>query len=399
MERSRTNGGRRTDSSRTAPVDTDVRVLADELGLVIRYGLRPSALLDLATDMPGLLWLTCVVPPAGTADGPYERLIRLRLALRAVIGRMESEHRPDFRLGLDRLFGATDDLATVPASERRELASVPLLGYRLGAASFARRHDDEFRGLVADRLVEYDREYALREGRRRMQLGEPADRSVAIDWLDRFQYYYRVWSDVSGILNNIEALLTIRAIDRGDTSLPAYHEASLWSLSCLSLDIDRFVVERGGLWLLSDPDAEQQVSDALYLIQWHPFISQLDSAWLARHVVSRGRRDMLRFHEALERDRRGRNILARWAEWVAACGCGRRPEPGCEVHLVLAHCERYMAIIDKEWAEIASWYTKPPARPHVTTLRVSDLFREFPHRMKDKEPEPTIEADGGGDPI
>ncbi len=292
-------------------------------------------------------------------------------------------------MGFQQLLGATDALANVSPVDRREMAARTwgLLGRRgrsLTSDSFLKRQQSKFCEQLADWLLEYDREYRLKQTRNQMELGAPADRAVAVDWLDRFQYYYRVWTDLVSLKHDFEAFLIRRGKDPDDPALPSYYESSLWFYALEQLDVDRFVEERGGIWLFSDIEVEQQVADALYHVSWHAPASTVDASWLALAARNADVPNAFRFRQALRTVKRGRQILRRWAIWLNKCKCDlRKPSPKCEVHRVIRFCRFYAETIDREWRSIASWYSRAPARPHVDTIDLAALYEQYPYELKD----------------
>ena len=209
----------------------------------------------------------------------------------------------------------------------------------MGPETFRKNWQSNFLTPLAELIHKYEEEHRLRMTRNRMEVRAPADPGVVIDWLDRFQYYYGVWSSACGLANDIDAIAARRNIDPATSNLDSYAESSLFFFSQLRLGIDRFVVERGGLWLFSDAEVEQLVSDALYQIAWHPPISTLDEGWLLHNLIGTGAAQLVMFQRALNEEVIGRRLLERWKAWLTSCECGETISENCEPHRVVHFAE------------------------------------------------------------
>jgi len=144
------------------------------------------------------------------------------------------------------------------------------------------------------------------------------------------------------------------------------------------LHLDQFVDQRGGLWLLGNEEQAQLVADSVWYLQFHPPVTESDASWLSFTALEDPIPAFHLFSRKLDEDDTGRLILSRWLSWLEACQCSdQAPEEGCEVHIVLRHCGRYMEIIDAEWNRIVEWFTGPPGKSLITPQQVAEMNRRW----------------------
>jgi hypothetical protein len=204
-----------SDNLRTMPAPPpndavpDARSLALELRRVVSRGAWASAL-DPA-ELPGLLALACVAGPAQeNGESPLVQLIRVLKRVLEPIKREEPGRALELVLGLADTTGGYD---LGPRLER----TMKFLGdfppdYQ--PESFHRRRVPRMLAFLADELVEYDRKYRMRDTHDRMAAKMPASPALAVMWLDRFQYYFRMTTDLSGIENDLTVTCSRVAIAR-----------------------------------------------------------------------------------------------------------------------------------------------------------------------------------------
>jgi hypothetical protein len=106
--------------------------------------------------------------------------------------------------------------------------------------------------------------------------------------------------------------------------------------SLASLHLEQFKEQRGGLWLLGDEEQAQLVADSVYLLGFHPPVTEYDVSWLSFAALEQAVPTFHLFNEKLDGDDTGRRFLDRWRAWLEACQCqAQEPSGECEVHLVL----------------------------------------------------------------
>jgi hypothetical protein len=351
------------------PIDSvpDARDLARELRHVVNQGAWASALDP--DELPGLLALACVAGPA--QEKGVTAQAQLVIVLKHLLEYEQSEGAPRALALLLGLAATTKGFDSVVRRTRAKNYLHP--GMELD--TFNRRHVQPLLQLLADELVEYDTNYRMRNTYERMAAKLPASPALAVMWLDRFQYYYRMWTDLSGLENDLAVYLQAR---RGpqvlEVQLERRRRTSLWFLARFFLHLDQFSDQRGGLWLLGDEEQAQLVADSIYYLKFHPPVTEQDASWLSFAALERPVPAFHLFNDKLDEDDTGKLILGHWRAWLEACQCDDpSPDEDCEVHIVLRHCGRYREIIDAEWNRIVEWFTGPPGKSLITPEQVAEM--------------------------
>jgi hypothetical protein len=364
----------------------DPRVLARELRHVVNQGAWASAL-DPA-ELPCLLALPCVAGPAQESglSAEAQLVVVLKELLEPEKGRDNtgSPNEPDAWRALSLLLGTAYTTRGFASAVRRERTRDYLYPDDYGHPgmeldTFNRRHVQPLLDLLADELVEYDALYRMRNTYKRLAAKLPASPALAVMWLDRFEYYYRIWSDLSGLENDLVVYLQARH-DPQVTSdqLERRRRTSLWYLARFFLHLDQFMDQRGGLWLLGDEDQAQLVADSTFFLRFHPPVTEPDASWLSFAALERPVPAFHLFNRKLDEDDTGRLILARWRAWLDACKCDpQAPDQNCELHIVMRHSRQYQEIIDAEWNRIVEWFTGPPGKSLVTPEQVAEMNQRW----------------------
>jgi hypothetical protein len=245
--------------------------------------------------------------------------------------------------------------------------------------TFNRRHVQPLLELLADELIEYDASYRMRNTYERLAAKLPASPALAVMWLDRFQYYYRIWSDLSGLENDLAVYVRTRHDPEvTEARLERRRRTSLWFLARFFLHLDQFMDQRGGLWLLGDEGQAQLVADSIYFLGFHPPVTEQDASWLSLAALERPIPAFHLFNRKLDEDDAGRAILTRWRAWLEACQCDPQvPQENCELHIVMRHSHRYQEIVDAEWNRIVEWFTGPAGESLITPEQVAEMNRRW----------------------
>jgi hypothetical protein len=375
-----------SDNRRTMPAATpkdaspDARVLARELRHVVNQGAWASALNP--AEIPRLLALACVAGPA------QESGVSAEAQLVVVLKHLLQPDQPGQSEGANRalalLLGVAATTKGFASAVRRERTRDYLYpddhghpGMELD--TFNRRHVLPLLELLADELIEYDALYRMRNTYERLAAKLPASPALAVMWLDRFQYYYRIWSDLSGLENDLVVYLQARHDPQvTNDRLERRRRTSLWYLARFFLHLDQFMDQRGGLWLLGDEDQAQLVADSTYFLRFHPPVTELDASWLSFAALEEPVPAFHLFNRRLDEDNTGRQVLTRWRAWLEACRCDpRAPQEDCEVHIVMRHSRQYQEIIDAEWNRIVEWFTGPPGESLITPEQVAEMNQRW----------------------
>jgi hypothetical protein len=247
---------------------------------------------------------------------------------------------------------------------------------------------------LADAILRRAYQHAERLAHLALERRLPTTSRLAVAWLERFEAYYRVWTPISGIAGDLCAYRSTllepdRPYDRepgtdGPTD-PGYSQenqaagyltTALWHFTRFLVERQRFISRYGGMWLLSDAQAESEVQDAIYAITWHSPNNERDDSFL-RRLHERAGGELHPFRVLLETDRIARATEEEWREWAAQCHCTwnaadeverehfptHRHHPGinrkCSLHAIVTACNDYTTLIDDDWTRVADWYRLP----------------------------------------
>lgn len=275
-------------------------------------------------------------------------------------------------------FGLASGWRMRPASARRDQAAKT---YGISPDSFRKEPERLVIEQMAEGVLAVAREAAMRQTRLAMeQRRHPADSRLAVQWVERFEAYYRIWTPVSGLAGDLRAAIDLYRQEPSehlpwdpDSAEPfdpvdyaqTYMTSALCHYTRFKLELKRFNVRHGGLWLLSDADVEQKVADAVYRIGWHNNLLEEDDSWLRRNLGDARQEEDDHFVHLLASTTMGTAIHRKWQQLGRDCRCtdiehGDGPE--CQVHSTIAACDDYMRFIDDDWMRIADWY-RPESKP------------------------------------
>lgn len=299
-------------------------------------------------------------------------------------------------------FGLVSGWRMRPASARREQAA---LAYGATADSFRKDPERLVIEQMAEGVLEVAREGAMRQARLAMeQRRHPADSRLAVQWVERFEAYYRIWTPVSGLAGDLLAAVSFYRQepsehlpwdpDSADPFDPVeygqyYMTLALVHYTRFLVELRRFGSLHGGLWLLSDTETEQQTADAIYRIGWHNNMNEDDDSWLRRNLVDARHEENEHFVQLMASTTMGTHVHRKWQEYGRSCHCqdaehGDGPE--CQVHATIKACQDYMTLIDEDWLKIADWY-RPGSKP-IRSVQAEDLYAAHIRAVSDRHQYP-----------
>lgn len=284
-------------------------------------------------------------------------------------------------LGLDP---NTFDLA--PNLLREEAAEI----YGVSLERFRREPQKIVLSLVADRILEQCFFHRARLARLALEQRHPADTRLAVQWLERFEVYFRIWTPVyalgadltayRGTLVNPNRQWDNQDREGGGEAYSQEHQAggygtfALYHLACVLTAEQQFLARYGGLWLLSSPAAESEARDALHEVSVPTAMNERDRSWL-RTALNEAGGETHGFLNKLQGGRLGLTTLEEWGDWLAECDCTWEAEnhdaaieyfptgryqpgitPDCPVHRSIEAASNFCSIIEQEWIKVADWY-------------------------------------------
>jgi hypothetical protein len=375
-------------------------LLADIWSNVAMEPIQPPAFDDLVAELT-------LLRRTGITEIRRLELPALSVAVRAVGHESAVIEAPQLerlvREGIDQLAGGrlADSAALLLGLESGTRADTPTqlredAAERWGVSVSQFRH--RWEPLVIDQLAEAIltccQQHTLRVARLAMERRTPVTSRLAVSWVERFEAMYRLWTPIYAFGADLTAYRStqIRPDDiPADMSVEeqadGYVAFALHHFARVLVESRRFERRYGGLWLLSDAQAEQELADALYRIGWHTPNNERDDSYL-RQLVDEDS-EVHPFLESIDRDSVGRAILHEWQTWTAECSCVWTPSGDkralfptaqtyerisrrCGLHAVVRACSDFCLLLDDDWHRIADWYHLPSPRP--TGVNATDLI-------------------------
>jgi hypothetical protein len=246
--------------------------------------------------------------------------------------------------------------------------------------------EDRILSTVAYSIVELEQTTRLRQAHGRLERRQPVEGPLAVDWLGRFRHYYRMWTDLSGLRNDLGAFLVRHQGFPDDDAVEVYGPSSLHYFTRFLAHLEQFISQEGGLWLFSSPDTEVAVSDAVYEIGFHPPADDLEQSWLRTELHAVAAEEKHPFIERLQSQPKGRAFLARWDDWLRSCAADPACKPNdpaerCDLHQVIGLCDFYLEVVEREWNVICDWYHLPPEKQAGESLPSEALFQRHDYRL------------------
>ena len=289
-----------------------------------------------------------------------------------------------------RLFGLEGGLRGSGPRERREAAADAL--DRMSAETFRTRHQKTMVSNVADQVLALVGDQDMRTAHQDLSRRHPAESRLAVQWVERFEAYYRIWTPVFGLGAELTAFRStmleedrpyghaVEADPRGEPytqerQAEGYAQYAIYQYAKFEWQLRQFMTRYGGLWLLSDGATETAVADAVYDISWHvtPF-NERDASYLRSIIQDTRAQELHGFLQTLARTDIGHGTYTEWLDWLQSCECrwpiGESSEAeyfptwhdyseiveGCQVHRVIEACGMFCDLIDRDWRKIADWY-------------------------------------------
>lgn len=281
--------------------------------------------------------------------------------------------------------------------------------FDITAETFRKKPEKDLLGQVAEAVLAICHDARMRQTRLDMETRRhPADSRLAVQWVERFEAYNRIWTPVYALAANLEAALDTYLEAPADhlpwdpdsaqpydpiTQARGYARSGLYNLAQYHLELKRFMSRHGGLWLLSDPQVEEEVSSAIYRIGWHNDLTDEDESFLRRHLADSRHEETEHFWSVIRAIPQGLRIHDRWQDMVRA-GVGLttdQQKATSQVWLTITACHDYTRLIDEDWLRIADWY-RPGSTPE-RTVSGATLYAELLARRAAQELPPRDASD------
>ncbi len=269
--------------------------------------------------------------------------------------------------------------------------------------TFRKNHEKELLGQIAEAVLRIHESARMR--RVNIDLQErvhPADSRLAVQWVERFEAYNRIWTPAWALAADLEA--AIDTYREGPSEHPPWdpqsttpydylHQAqrygrdALYRLTCFWLEVKRFMGLHGGMWLFSAKEIEDDVSDAIYRIGWHNSLPAEDESFLRRQLADARHQEIDTFWRLIEAFPQTAAIERKWQQIILdAVKCETDEEKaGSQAWLTIRACNDYCTLVDDDWLRIADWY-RPAVTPAREPLRPTALYRDLVNRANQARP-------------
>lgn len=280
-----------------------------------------------------------------------------------------------------------------PAQLRRDAAE----RWGVSVSQFRHRYEPVIISQLAEVLLARAETRRLRQASLAMQQRSPVESRLAVAWLERFETYYAMWSNLYGLGNSLTWARRFEldypggpASDNDDKAV-VYRAEGLVYYTVYLTQLQAFMTRYGGLWLFTDPTVETGVVDALDRIREHSPFTSADRSYL-RNLMAASGTDTHPFLDSLRADPIGVSLREDWHQWAQTCQCswegpnhhdtgysGDQLPPGptastptgeafptwrnhpgitpaCHVHQAITGTSDYIRLIDDDWHHIADWY-------------------------------------------
>lgn len=291
------------------------------------------------------------------------------------------------------LLGLTPGTALWPIGRRRSEAAALLA---IEPETLRKQPETDLLHHMTEGVLSLCHDARMRQTRLAMQeRRHPADSRLTVQWVERFEAYYAIWTPAYALAADLEAALTTYLEEPSD-HLPwdpdstvaydpvdqarGYARMALYHYAHFQLELKRFMTKHGGLWLASDAHVEQQIADAVYRIGWHNSFNEDDDAWLRRHLADARREEQDHFWSVVLALPIGQRIHTEWQDLVReGVDLHDSEREASQVWLTIGACKEYCKLIDDDWMRIADWY-RPQSVPATFRHSAVDLYRSITYR-------------------
>jgi hypothetical protein len=352
--------------------------LGPELALVREAGLEPLDIEALAPSLSALTGLG-VVRRRTRVDTALGTATAIAQVVREAALRLDDDldlPGPNDQLSavalaqmLFRVHYATRKLSAAEARTKTQEAS------GVGDRQYRAHHERRLLRLVAQALLELDREDDLHRWGSALEVGADVPQSVALYWLELFRdHYFRMETSAYALQAD---LMTAHVQLRDD--LASWNKylatAVYWNVE-FSFLRQRFFLRHGPLWFAITDEGCTQLNDSVERIEYHDAFPDEFMAKLRRIYGAADIPDHDDFERRLTDAGLRDTTIDKAERWLRRCECpDEAPDPRCEVHHVLRHCDLLGQTVEQEFERIQNWYrtdrfaADPGLRDLITNYR------------------------------
>ena len=323
--------------------------IAADLRQVVKHGVGAIPDTTTLSTLSGLLWVQQVTQGSGSLDTiiAAERLITEAIAT--------LEGTPPHG-ALQLLFGLTPATTGALAKHRRRAAAT---AFGADVGTFNRHDEQRLIRLLARRIYALETDEQLTHDR----LGPPPNEDeVRASWSARFSHYHRMQSILRQLRFDLIAVLLTQTEHPDQRDREDYLDSSIWNFARFLLAHDRFVDELGGIWLMPHPAADAVARTSTELVLWQAPFNERGRSWLRTALVQVPGGELYPLAARLRDGPDGTEVLGVWEGWLSNCDCDPdRPMEHCRAHQVVENCDRYVGLVDEQWARVREIFRAAPS--------------------------------------
>ena len=267
-----------------------------------------------------------------------------------------------------RVHYATKALSPADARTRTQEAS------GVGDRQYRARHEARLLRLIAQALLELDREDDLAQWGKALEVGTEVPERVAMYWLYLFRdHYFRLETSAYALQFDLET-----AVSQSQDDMPRWRgyleTAVYWNVE-FSFLRHRFFRRHGPLWFTPSDAGGGKLNDAVERIEYHdPFYDDY-MAKLRRIYGAAADPDHTNFEEGLDQAGLKAQVYDKAATWLERCKCPRGSHAErCDVGLVIENCDLLGQTVEDEFERIQRWYWNPR---FAADARIKDLIVNY----------------------
>lgn len=230
----------------------------------------------------------------------------------------------------------------------------------VGDRQYRGRHESRLLRLVAQAVLQLDREDDLSQWGRALEAGADVPQTVALYWLELFRdHYFRLETAAYALQFDVTTALSQLRDDMPSWST-YLATAIYWNVE-FSFLRHRFFLRHGPLWFAITDDGCEQLADSVERIEYHDAYPDELMAKLRRLYGVADVPDHDDFEARLRQAGLYDLIHKKAEQWLRRCQClpSGDPDAHCEVHLVLKHCDLLGETVEAEFERIQAWYRTP----------------------------------------
>jgi hypothetical protein len=338
--------------------------LVPELARVRETGLEPLDVEGLFAELSHLASLG-IVRHHTRADTTLGRATALCQVVRDAAERLQADepprHTPDEPVAT--ITQALMLFRLHPKTRAKSVAEARIVTQEasgVGDRQYRARHEARLLRLVAQGVLDLDREDDLRQWGRAMEVGADVPHTVALYWLYLFRdHYFRLETSAYALQFDLETALS-QLRDELPTWRGYLETAVYWNVEFSYLR-HRFWRNHGPLWFAPTDDGCALLNDAVEHIEYHDPFPDDFMAKLRRLYGWLPDPDHDEFTAALGEASLQPDPIAKAEAWLRACVCPRDHAHAerCEVGIVLANCDTFGETVEREFERIQEWYRTP----------------------------------------